>query len=233
MKEKIRIGAISRKHWCRRILSTITVITSAAVIITGAIIPCAAEAAEASTIIEEWGSVKAPPPPEIKPVTVDAKSTALLIMDVQNDSCSTKRRPRCVASLPKIAALLAAARSKGATVIYSLTSKGTEADIRKEISSIAGEPFVKSNADKFYATDLEKILKDKGIKTVIMTGTAAHGAVLHTAASAAPRGFKVIVPVDTMSAEDAYAEQYTAWHLVNSPATRSQTTLTQSDLVKF
>jgi len=47
---------------------------------------------------------------------------------------------------------------------------------------------------------LEKILNDKGIKTVVVAGTAAQGAVLNTASQAAFRG--VIVPVDGMSAEN-------------------------------
>ncbi len=69
-------------------------------------------------------------------------------------------------------------------------------------------------------TDLEKILKDKGIKAVIVTGTAAHRAVLYTASGAALRGMHVIVPVDGMSAENVYAEQYVAWNLVNAPGFR-------------
>ncbi len=52
---------------------------------------------------------------------------------------------------------------------------------------------VKSLADKFFKTDLEKILNDKGIKTVVVVGTAAQGAVLYTASQAAFRGMQVIV----------------------------------------
>ena len=62
------------------------------------------------------------------------------------------------------------------------------------------EPHVLSGPDKFRNTDLEKILKDKGITTVIVVGTAANGAVLFTASGAAFRGMNVIVPVDGMSA---------------------------------
>jgi len=91
---------------------------------------------------------------------------------------------------------------------------------------------VRSSVDKFYNTDLEKILRDRGIKTVVIAGTAANGALLHTATGTAMRGLKVIVPVDLMSA-DLYAEQYTAWHLVNAPGTRRQTTLTRSDLIEW
>jgi len=49
---------------------------------------------------------------------------------------------------------------------------------------------------------LEKILNDKGIKTVVVAGTAAQGAVLNTASQATLRGLRVIVPVDGMSAKN-------------------------------
>ena len=40
---------------------------------------------------------------------------------------------------------------------------------------------------------IKKILKDKGIKTIVAMGTQAQTSVLHTAGAAALRGFKVIV----------------------------------------
>ena len=36
--------------------------------------------APAADIIAEWATVKAPPVPELKPVTLDGKTTALLIL---------------------------------------------------------------------------------------------------------------------------------------------------------
>jgi nicotinamidase-related amidase len=95
-----------------------------------------------------------------------------------------------------------------------------------------GDPVVTSGPDKFMGTDLEKILKEKGIRTVIVTGTAAHGAVLYTAGGAALRGMRVVLPVDGMSAENAYAEQYVAWHLTNAPRVSAQVILTKIDLLK-
>ena len=80
---------------------------------------------------------------------------------------------------------------------------------------------------------MEKTLKDKGIQTVIVVGTFAHGAVLATASASAELGFKVIVPVDGMSSPTLYAEQYTAWHLANTPIVSSKTTLTTVDMMKF
>ena len=90
-----------------------------------------------------------------------------------------------------------------------------------------------SGPDKFMNTDLDKILKEKGIKTVIVVGTSGEGAVLNTAAGAALRGYKVIVPVDGVSSTNPYAEQYTAWHLTNAPRIGPQVTLTRIDLVAF
>lgn len=189
--------------------------------------------AAGDTIIEEWNSVKAPPPPELESVTVEPKETALLVLDVQNQNCNPERRPRCVASIPRIQGLLTEARNRGMPVIYSLTRNASKADIREEVSPQAGEPIVKSGVDKFHGTQLEEILRAKDVHTVILVGTSAHGAVLHTATGAAMRGFRVIVPVDGMSAGDSYPEQYTSWHLVNGPGTRRQITLTRIDLIRL
>ena len=76
---------------------------------------------------------------------------------------------------------------------------------------------MRSSVDKFTNTELEKILKDKGIRTVIVNGTAAHGAVLYTGSAAAIKGVNVIVPVDGMSSEDLFYEQATAWHKAAPP----------------
>jgi nicotinamidase-related amidase len=190
--------------------------------------------AQSKTIIDEWASVQAPKPPELKPVKIDdPKSTAYLILDIIKQGCNNQRRPRCVASVPKIQAFLSLARSKGVSIIYSYTSSSTPADILPEVAPLAGEPLVRSSAEKFVGTDLDKILRDKGIKTVIVVGTAAHGAVISTGTQAAFRGFKVIVPVDGMSSENTYFEQYTAYHFTTAPGVAQQTTLTKFDMIQF
>ena len=188
--------------------------------------------ARAQTIIEDWSNVKAPSPPELKPVTLDPKTTALLLLDFGKQNCGA--RPRCVASLPQVEKLAAAARAKNVLVVHSLFGQSTAADLFKEVAPQGDEQLVKSGANKFLRTDLEKILKDKGITTVIVTGTAAHGAVLNTAAAAALMGLKVVLPVDGVSAENTYVEQYTAWHLANAPGgIAPQVTITKIDMIQF
>jgi nicotinamidase-related amidase len=182
--------------------------------------------------VDEWQRVVAPPAPDLKPVAIDPKTTALLLLDFNKQTCNAERRPRCIASIPKVKKLLADARMKGIAVIYSLSSGASPADIANDLAPLAGEAVVTSGPDKFMGTDLEKILKEKGIQTVIVTGTAAHGAVLYTASGAALRGMQVLLPVDGMSAENTYAEQYTAWHLANAPRVSTKVILTKIDLMK-
>lgn len=182
------------------------------------------------TIIDKWNTVPIPPAPELKSVAVDPKNSALLILDMENSICKS---PRCIGSIPNIYNLLTKARKNEMLVVYSLIPSGNPQDIFKQLAPLPKDPIVKSNVDKFYKTNLEEILQAKGIKTVIITGYAANGAVLHTATSAAFRGFNVIVPVDSMSANNLYPEQYTAWHTVNSPGTRNRAVLTKINLIRF
>ena len=210
-----------------------TLATVAAIIATATVLSSAADStARAANIIDEWASVKSPSAPDLKAVTVDPKTTALLMLDyIPAPYCSAN--PRCTATLPAIKQLLTEARAKGATVIYSVAGKYEPSDIIKDVAPAANDPWVKSKADKFLNTDLEKILKDKGIQTVIVTGTAANGAVLYTGSAAAVRGLKVIVPVDGLSGDGLYPEQLAVWQLAHGPGFGNQVTITKTDMIKF
>jgi len=189
----------------------------------------------AQTVIDEWSTAKLPPPPELKSVKIDPKETALLVMDFTNQTCSQERRPRCAASVPKVRKLVTDARGKGAFVIYSVAVPGSvPADILKELTPASGEPVLPPlGPDKFIGSELEKTLKDKGIKTVIAMGTQAQTSVLHTASAAALRGFKVVVPVDGMSADTVFPELYTAWHLATAARISNQVTLTTFEKIGY
>jgi len=189
--------------------------------------------ATGETVIDVWKDVKTPQAPEVKPVTLDSATTALLLLDFNKQVCNNERRPRCIASVPAMARLAERARARRVAVVYSLTAGSSIGDVAPALAAKPGEPSVTSGPDKFLGTELEKILKERGITTVIVTGTAAHGAVLNTASGAAFRGLRVILPVDGLSAEDLYAEQYTVWHLLNAPRVSTQTTVTRTDMITF
>ena len=188
----------------------------------------------AQTVIDEWATAELPPPPALKPAKIVPAETALLVMDFTTQTCSAKR-PRCVASVPKVQKLVAESRAKGALVIYSVAVPGSVAsDILKELTPAAGELVLPPlGPDKFINSDLEKILKEKGIKAVIAMGTQAQTSVLHTGAAAALRGFNVIVPVDGMSADAVFPELYTAWHLSTAARISAQVTLTKLDMIGY
>jgi nicotinamidase-related amidase len=191
--------------------------------------------AHGETIIDEWNQAKLPPPPQLKPVTLVPKETALLVMDFTVQTCTPERRKRCADSVPKVKKFVNEAREKGALIIYSVAVPNSKpSDVLKELAPAVGEEVLPPlGPDKFINSDLEKTLKDKGIKTVVAMGTQAQTSVLHTGGEAALRGFKVIVPVDAMSADDLFPELYTAWHLANAARISNQVTLTKLDMIGF
>ncbi len=192
--------------------------------------------AKAQTLIEDWGSAKMPAAPALKAVKLDnAKEVALLVMDFTKQTCTRERRPRCAGQVSKVAKLVADARVKGALIIFSVAvPNSTPADLLPDLPAVAGEQVLPPlGPDKFIGSDLEKTLKDRGIKTVIAMGTQAQTSVLHTGGSAALRGFNVIVPVDAMSADEVFPEAYTAWHLSTAARIAPRTTLTRLDMITW
>jgi hypothetical protein len=66
-----------REDNMKRGFTTAAAITAAVTVLSSAaVLP-----ARAANIIDEWASVKMPPAPELKPVTLDPKTTALLMLD--------------------------------------------------------------------------------------------------------------------------------------------------------
>lgn len=191
-------------------------------------------AAAAQDAIDIWTSIKTPPAPKLQPVEIAGSQTALLLLDFSTKVCSADGRPRCFDSLPKIANLLAQARSHGLLIVYSTATDNTARDIPPSLSPLAEDPVVHAGADKFVGTGLNKVLTDKGIRTVIVVGTSAQGAVLYTASAAALHGLDVIVPVDGMSSAEPFAELATAWIFANaSVSVSSHVKLTRTTMISF
>ncbi len=196
----------------------------------------AATPAISQTLIDEWASAKLPAAPALKPVKIEnAKEVALLVMDFTKQTCTKERRPRCAAQVANVAKFVADARTKGALVIFSVAvPNSTSADLLPDLPAAAGEQVLPPlGPDKFIGSDLEKTLKDRGIKTVVAMGTQAQTSVLHTGGSAALRGFSVIVPVDAMSADEVFPEAYTAWHLSTAARIAPKTTITRLSLISW
>jgi nicotinamidase-related amidase len=195
----------------------------------------APQPARAQTIIEEWDSIKAPPPPvdKIKPVQIDPKKTAVLSLDWNARTCHEKGRVRCFKAMPRIEKLLADARSHNMLVVHALSGSMQASDIVASVAPKGDEQVVRGRGDKFSGSNLENILKDKGIETVIIVGTSANSAVLYTTFGAVQRGFKPIVPIDGLPSETAYQEQFTIWQIANGSQLNENAVLTRLDSITF
>ncbi len=150
-----------------------------------------------------------------------AADTALLVVDMQNDFVregGALRVPAAEATVKPIQALLERARKAKVPILFTQDWHAPDdpefriwpphcvagtwgAEIISELSPQPREIVVKKTTyDPFFRTELEKILQDKGVETLVIVGTVANICVLHAAGSAALRGLKVVVPKDAVSA---------------------------------
>jgi nicotinamidase-related amidase len=192
-----------------------------------------ANTARAADVLTEWPSIQMPPAPTLKAVTVDPKTTALLLFDFMADNCG--QRPRCVAAVPTLKAIHDRARAANMMVVYTLPSGGKIID--PGITPREGEVLNQTpgGPDKFLGDDLDQRLKAHGIKTVILCGTSAQGVGLGTGSSAVQRGYTVIYPVDCLPSESAFREAYAAWHMAGGgpPVTTQHVTVTRTTMITF
>lgn len=154
-------------------------------------------------------------------VAVDPERTGLVVVDMQHDFVDEDGAlpvPGAGDTVPRIARLLVWAREKGIGVFYTQDThragdpewaiwgrhveRGTRGwEIVEELAPAAGEPiYEKARYDGFYGTGLDHELRVRGIDTLILCGTVANICVHYTAASAGLRWYKVIHPVDALSA---------------------------------
>ena len=193
----------------------------------------AAKSATAASVVELWDQVQAPPVPKLAAPTVKASNTALLLLDIEQLTCNQESRPRCVAAVPAMAKFLERARNAHLPVFYSNTGRGSRETMLASVAPRDDEPIVKASVNKFFGTKLDDYLKAKDVKTVIVCGTSASGAALHTAIGAVERGYQVVLPVDCVPGSSLYEEQAAVWTLINAPGTGPAVTATALDAIKI
>lgn len=150
--------------------------------------------------------------------------SAILVVDMLNDFVTGALKcDRGLAIVPKTAELLRAARAKNVPVIFCNDAHlkdidhelklwgdhaiaGTKgAEVIPELELRATDYVVpKRRYSGFFHTDLDLLLKELGVDTVILTGLHAHMCVRHTAADAYQLGYDVVVAKD---ATDSFTEE--------------------------
>lgn len=159
---------------------------------------------------------KQPKGPEPKPVAVDPRTTAILVLDL-SARCEDPTLT-CAAILPQVGEFLERARAADVPILFTISASaiGTPLDrVAAPLKRRDSEPIVHPDAfDKFHGGEIKRILDERGVKTVIVVGSATNVAVLYTATGAARiHRYDVIIPVDGMNARTAYAHEYALYQL--------------------
>jgi nicotinamidase-related amidase len=136
---------------------------------------------------------------------------AVIVVDLQKENVGRFCQP----IIPNVKLLLREARGRGIPIIFACDSRYPDDFIFKSghpLRTIRGTEGVKVIDDlepaatdiivekrmlsAFFGTDLDFTLRQRGIRTLIVTGVATWACVMKTVFDAAEMGYEVIVPAD-------------------------------------
>jgi nicotinamidase-related amidase len=199
-----------------------------------------AEAQPANRAAPKMITLQMPATPDPARVTLDPKTTALIVLDYVEDICA--KQPSCKNQmLPAMIPFLERVRKAGLTVAYG-TRKQNMTHWLKEVAPAAGDiQIINTAQDRFYNTDLDKTLKAKGIRTLIMVGWKISGSVTYTSVGAMARDYTVVIPMETTSAGSDYETTIGFYNVLNSgnanlanePLKPRSVTLSRTDMITF
>lgn len=158
-------------------------------------------------------------------VRLDPKSTALVVVDMQNDFVKGGGSlvvPDAEGTIPAVRGLVDMARDYGIKVVFTQDTH-TDGDpewaiwpeharegswgchIVDEVQPRDDELVIrKVRYDAFYGTHLDHYLRLWDVDSLVICGTVANICVHYTAASAALRWYDVVIPKDATSALDPF-----------------------------
>lgn len=139
-------------------------------------------------------------------LSIDRRKTSVLIMDYQNRQVSFFPEEFQKQILRTANEVLARARHEGIQVIYIENVRGErslETEIHSAITPKSGDVVLtKRRAGPFSTTDLDKILKESDVNTLVLMGISTSGCVLSTVRCAADMDYKLIVLSDCCADQD-------------------------------
>jgi nicotinamidase-related amidase len=143
-----------------------------------------------------------------------ASQTALIVIDIQNEYFEGKMPiPDGKKVLRNNQSLVNFAHQHKLPVFFvrhlgpadgPLFAEGSKfAEFHKDLQPAKNDRVIsKATPSSFVGTDLDKQLKDLGIKTLIVSGLMTHMCVSSTARDAVPLGYDVIIPEDATATRD-------------------------------
>lgn len=156
------------------------------------------------------------------------KKYAILVVDMLNDFVTGALKcDRGLAIVPKTAELLNGAREKNIPVIFCNDAhlKGIDHELKfwgdHAIAGTEGAKVIpelglcesdyvvpKRRYSGFFHTDLDLLLRELGVNTVVLTGLHTHMCVRHTAADAYQLGYDIVVIKDATNSFTAEDYEY-------------------------
>jgi nicotinamidase-related amidase len=175
--------------------------------------------------------------PEPKPLTLDPKTTAILVLDM-NARCDDPKQV-CSKIAPALGEFLERARAAAVPIVYTVSAavKGKPlGEVAMPLKRRDGEPVIYPDGfDKFVGGELQEWLRSKGAKTLVITGSSTNAAVLYTATTAARmHRYQVVIPVDGVNANSQYEHEYSLHQLTVLPSeANKQFQFTRLGMVTF
>jgi len=166
---------------------------------------------------------------------LDADSTAVVVVDMQNGFCHPEGSlyaPASEGALDPVTDLVSRARDSDASVVYTrdvhppgqfedthyydefdrwgehVVEGSWDAQLHDDLDVREDDHVVEKHTyDAFYRTDLEGYLDAHGIRDLVICGTLANVCVLHTAGSAGLRDYRPVLVEDAVGfIEDEHRE---------------------------
>jgi nicotinamidase-related amidase len=215
-----------------------TVLVSSGLVLV--VLSGAAEAQQNARGAGKMVTLQMPAIPDPAAVTLDPKTTALMVLDYVEPICSTQ--PSCKDKmLPAMTPFMERVRKAGLTVAYGTREQNMSKWLKEVAPASSDIKIINTAQDRFYNTDLDTALKAKGIKTLIIVGWKVSGSVTYTSVGAMLRDYTVVIPVDTTSAGSDYETTIGFYNVLNSgnanlanePLKPRATTLSRTDMITF
>jgi nicotinamidase-related amidase len=185
-------------------------------------------------------TLQMPALPDPVRVVLNPAITALLVLDYVEDICNSQ--PKCKSQmLPAMTPFMARVRKAGMTVAYGTRERNMSKWL-PEVAPAAGDiKIVNTAQDRFYNTDLDKLLKAKGITTIIMVGWKVSGSLTYSSVGATLHDYTVVIPMDTTAATTDYEQTIGFYQILNqgngnlaNVALKPKApTLTRTDMIAF
>lgn len=162
---------------------------------------------------------------------LDLASTALVLIDLQNSNVRRELAPYTAEQVVGNCVLLAGEmRDRGAMVVFvrvlvdAIPTLPADAPMKPpgtpppppDASQLAADAHVeagdhvvtKRQWGAFYGTELDQLLRRRGVKTIILGGIATNYGVESTARAAFDRGYALVFAEDAMSSMQAEAHRF-------------------------